>query len=299
MRVLVFGGTGMLGHKLVQHWRGNFEVKATLRDKAVKYLEAGIFNAEEIIESVEVENPASVRNALEISQPQVIVNCVGLIKQLPDAKNVIKSLTVNAIFPHRLAEIAQENNIRLITISTDCVFSGKKGNYDEDDRPDAEDIYGKSKNLGEPVGKNCLTVRTSIIGRELQTAHSLLEWFLSNRRGGKIKGYSKAIYSGFPTIVLAEILAGLMTKYPTLSGLYHVSSEPIDKYSLLCLIRDRYEADIEIEADDTLRINRSLDSTKFRKITGFQPDSWKEMITKMAADPTPYEEIRRKLAGAR
>jgi dTDP-4-dehydrorhamnose reductase len=294
MRILIFGSTGMLGHKLVERWRGKFEVFSTVRSDFSRYESAGLFKKDEIISPVEIENIESVRRAIKISQPDVIVNGVGIIKQLPTSKNVIKTLTVNSIFPHRLAEMALENNARLITISTDCVFNGKRGNYSEEDVSDAEDVYGKSKNLGEVVAENCLTIRTSIIGRELETAHSLVEWFLSNR-GGKVRGFTNAIYSGFPTIVLAEIIADLIVNQPNLSGLYHVSSEPIDKYRLLCLVRDAYHLDIEIEPCDDFRIDRSLNSAKFRQATGFAPESWEEMIKKMADDSFPYERIRKQL----
>ncbi|HEX8371044.1 MAG TPA: SDR family oxidoreductase [Pyrinomonadaceae bacterium] len=294
MRILIFGGTGMLGHKLVQQWRDRFKVYSTVRSDFSKYLKVGLFEKDEVICPVEVEDIESVRDAVKFSQPEVIVNCVGIIKQLPTSKNVIKTLTANSIFPHRLAEIAQENNARLITISTDCVFNGKKGNYGEEDLSDAEDVYGKSKNLGEIVSENCLTLRTSIIGRELETAHSLVEWFLSNR-GGKVRGFTNAIYSGFPTVILAEIIADLIVNHKKLDGLYHVSSEPIDKYRLLCLIRDAYNLDTEIEPFDDFRIDRSLNSAKFRQATGFVPGSWEEMIKKMAVDSFPYEEIRKQL----
>ena len=284
----------MLGHKLVEQWQGKFEVYATVRTDFLRYESAGLFKKDKVICPVEVENIESVRQAIKISQPDVIVNGIGLIKQLPTSKNVIKTLTVNSIFPHRLAEMALENNACLITVSTDCVFNGKRGNYSEEDVSDAEDVYGKSKNLGEVVAENCLTIRTSIIGRELETAHSLVEWFLSNR-GGKVRGFTNAIYSGFPTIVLAEIIADLIVNRQNLSGLYHVSSEPIDKYRLLCLIRDAYNLDVEIEPFDDFKIDRSLNSAKFRRATGFAPESWEEMIKKMAADSFPYERIRKQL----
>ena len=294
MKILIFGGTGMLGHKLVQQWNGKFEAWSTLRSDFSKYSEVGIFQKDKIICPVEVGNTESARQAVKIAQPDVIVNCIGIIKQLPTSKNVIETLTVNSIFPHRLAEIARQNNARLITVSTDCVFNGKKGNYTEEDPSDAEDVYGKSKNLGEIEAENCLTTRTSIIGRELETAHSLVEWFLSNR-GGRVKGFTNAIYTGFPTIVLAGIIADLIVNHKNLSGIYHVSSEPINKYRLLCLIRDAYRLDVEIEPFDDFKIDRSLNSARFRETTGFTPDSWEEMIKKMADDSFPYEEIRKRL----
>jgi dTDP-4-dehydrorhamnose reductase len=294
MRILIFGGTGMLGHKLIQQWRDKFEVFSTVRSDVSKYVKAGLFEKDEVICPVKAEDIDSVRDAVKLARPDVMINCVGIIKQLPTSKNVIQTLTVNSIFPHRLAEIAQESNVRLITVSTDCVFNGKKGNYTEEDASDAEDVYGKSKNLGEIEAENCLTIRTSIIGRELETAHSLVEWFLSNR-GGRVRGFTNAIYTGFPTIVLAGIIADLIVDYKNLSGLYHVSSESIDKYRLLCLIRDAYRLDVEIEPFDDFRIDRSLDSSKFRAATGFVPESWEKMVGKMAEDAFPYEKIRKQL----
>ncbi len=286
----------MLGHKLVEHWRDEFKVYATVRGDFSKYLELGIFEKDRVISPVEVEDIESVRAAIKFSQPDVIINCVGIIKQLPTSKNVIKTLTVNSIFPHRLAEIVQEekSEARLISISTDCVFNGRKGNYTEEDVSDAEDVYGKSKNLGEIVSENCLTIRTSIIGRELETVHSLVEWFLSNR-GGKVRGFTNAVYSGFPTVVLAGIIADLLVNHKDLSGLYHVSSEPIDKYRLLCLVREAYNLDVEIEPFDDFNIDRSLNSDRFRAATGFVPDTWEKMIKKMAGDSFPYEAVRKRL----
>jgi dTDP-4-dehydrorhamnose reductase len=292
MRILIIGGGGMLGHKLVQAWQGRFDVWTTLKGSFEEYQGFGIFDKAKTLEQVDAENFETVERALEKVQPQVIFNAVGIIKQLPSSKNVIKTLTINSIFPHRLAESAEKIDARLINISTDCVFDGKKGNYKETDISDATDVYGKSKNLGEATGKNCLTLRTSIIGRELRTSHSLVEWFLSNR-GKTVKGYVNAVYTGFPTIVLADIIADLIERHKNLSGLYHVSAAPINKYELLKLIKEAYLADIEIEPFEDFRIDRSLDSTKFRNETGFYPASWPEMIKRMAGDPTPYDDWRK------
>ena len=292
MRILIIGGSGMLGHKLVQVWKGRFEVFTTLKNGFQEYERFGIFEKARTLEYVDAERFESVGQAIEKVRPEVIFNAVGIIKQLPSSKNVIKTLTINSIFPHRLAEIAEKIEARLINISTDCVFDGKKGNYKEDDISNATDVYGKSKNLGEVTGKNCLTLRTSIIGRELQTEHSLIEWFLSNR-GKKVKGYVNAIYTGFPTIVLADIIADLIENYKDLSGLYHVSAGPINKYELLKLLNDAYRANAEIEPFEEFQIDRSLDSNRFRNLTGFYPASWPEMIKRMAEDPTPYDEWRK------
>ncbi len=282
----------MLGHKLVQEWKVRFDLWTTLKGRFEDYERFGIFDKEKTIGLVDAEKFETVESAVKKVQPEVIFNAVGIIKQLESSKNVIKTLTINSIFPHRLAELAEKCNSRLINISTDCVFDGKKGNYIEEDISNATDVYGKSKNLGEIVHENCLTLRTSIIGRELYTNHSLVEWFLSNR-GTKVKGFLNAVYSGFPTIVLAGIIADLIEKRKDLSGLYHVSAEPINKYELLKLINEAYEARIEIEPFEDFRIDRSLDSTKFKNETGFQTASWREMIKLMADDRTPYDEWRK------
>jgi dTDP-4-dehydrorhamnose reductase len=288
MKTLILGGGGMLGHKLVQCWRERFDVWSTVRADQKKYHRYEFFDRERIIEGVEVENLQTVEKVIEETRPDVIVNAIGIIKQLPSAKNVIKTLQINSIFPHQLAELGEKYRARLITISTDCVFSGLKGHYTENDLSDAQDLYGKSKNLGEVTGEHCLTLRTSIIGRELDGAHSLVEWFLSNQ-GETVKGYTNAIYTGFPTLVLADIIADLIENHPNLNGLFQVSSDPINKYELLKLIRDAYRADIRIEPFEEFKIDRSLDSTKFRNAVGFKPLQWHRMVEMMAADNEIYK----------
>lgn len=288
MKILILGGGGMLGHKLIQCWQNKYDVWSTIRTDYTKYQRFEFFNQNRIVENVEVENLQSIERTIREIQPNVIVNAVGIIKQLPSAKNVIKTLQINSIFPHQLAELGEKYGARLITISTDCVFSGSKGDYTEADMTDAQDLYGKSKNLGEVTSENCLTLRTSIIGRELDGAHSLVEWFLSNQ-GETVKGYVKAIYTGFPTVVFADIIADLIENHPHLSGLYQVSSEPINKYELLKLIRDAYQADIRIEPFEGFVIDRSLDSTKFRNAVGFKPLEWRKMVEMMADDNAIYK----------
>ena len=288
MKVLVIGGTGMLGHKVVQVLSRRFDVTCTIRSSFASVEHLGIFARESTIEGIDVEDIRSVANAIEYSKPDVVINCVGVIKQLPTSKDVVKTLTINSIFPHRLAKFAEEFGFRLITISTDCVFAGTKGNYSEDDPADALDLYGRSKQLGEVCDDRNLTMRTSIIGREIGSSHSLIDWFLS--QGGPVKGYVNAIYSGFPTVILSELIATIISEYPDLKGLYHVSSEPINKFDLLMLVKNRLGLDIEIEKFTDFTIDRSLDSTKFRAATGFAPLPWPEMVDRMFSDPTPYDD---------
>lgn len=294
MRILIFGGNGMLGHKLVQVLGRDSEVWSTFRssfDAVPK--EVGLFDEQQSIGNLDIEDASGIRGAIIESRPDVVINAVGIVKQIPSSKDTIRTLTVNSIFPHRLNELADEFGFRLICISTDCVFDGDKGNYSEADVPNARDLYGKSKNLGEVLSERCLTLRTSIIGRELQTSHSLVEWFLSNE-GESVKGFANAIYSGFPTVVLAGIIRNLIFEHPDLSGLFHVSSDAINKFDLLKLLKDVYRANIVIERDEEFRIDRSLNSQRFRDLTGFVPASWEMMVEEMAKDPTPYEIWRKR-----
>lgn len=281
----------MLGHQLIRSWQKRFDVWTTIRGKFSQFESYGFYQKEQTFDLVEAEKIGTVAKIVGEIRPQVIFNAVGIVKQVPTAKNIIRMLMINSIFPHQLAEIAGKYNIRLINISTDCVFDGKKGSYTEEDLPNATDLYGKSKNLGEVIQKNCLTIRTSIIGRELRSSHSLVEWFLSNR-GRSVKGFRRAIYSGFPTCVLADIIGDLIEKFPDLDGLYHLSSEPINKYELLKIIKEEFGVGVEIEPYDDFVIDRSLDSTKFRRLTGFQPLDWRTMVRQMARDWKLYEDWR-------
>ena len=291
-RILVIGGNGMLGHKLVQQLSDRFEIYTTLRRSFETIEKYRLIQRERTIESVNVNSDADLARAFDRSRPDVVINAVGVIKQMPASTDVITTLKVNSILPHRLRQMSTEYGFRLILVSTDCVFAGDKGNYSEEDKADALDVYGSSKRLGEVIADRCLTIRTSIIGRELLTNHSLIEWFLSNR-GGRIKGFTRAIYSGFPTVVFADIISDLLTKHPDLEGLYHISSEPIDKFRLLSMVNRVYKAGIEIEPDESLVIDRSLDSSRFRAATDFVPSDWETMIDRMKSDPTPYDRWRK------
>lgn len=291
MRVLILGGTGMLGHQLWQILRPQFDTWATLRTDFQAVAKYDLFDPQYIINHVDAFDLDSVARAISTVQPSIVINCVGIIKQLPTAKDPITSLVINALFPHKLARLCQVAQARLIHISTDCVFSGRKGMYTEDDVSDAEDLYGRTKFLGEISGPGCLTLRTSIIGRELQTTSGLVEWFLSNRNGA-VRGYTQAIYSGFPTIVLARLIVNIIEHNQDLEGIYQVSSEPITKYDLLQLMREAYDIPIQIEPSSDVQIDRSLDSSRFRALTGFVPLPWSAMIQEMAQDPSPYEDWR-------
>jgi len=270
----------MLGHQLLKQLGPTHEVRVTLRRPVSEYASLGIFNESNAYGEIDVRDFARVARVHAVFAPQAVVNAVGIVKQRPDAKDNITSIEVNALFPHRLAELCVASGTQLVHMSTDCVFSGKKGGYSEDDLPDAEDLYGRSKLLGEVSGARCLSLRTSIIGRELGRKTGLLEWFLAQR--GTVRGYRNAIFSGFTTIEMARIIEKVIVRQGESSGLYHVSSERISKHDLLVRIRDRLGLETKIQPDDDFRCDRSLDSSRFRTAFTYSAPSWAEMIDELA-----------------
>ena len=287
-RILILGAGGMLGHKLCQLYRQGYDVYYTARADFESYQKYGIFEKEKMINNIDILDFDKLISVFHQVKPQIVINCIGIIKQLKEAKDPMASIKVNSLFPHQLAHICNACGATMFHISTDCVFNGKKGMYTEMDPSDSEDLYGRTKFIGEVHQEGCLTIRTSIIGRELSTKSGLVEWFLSNR-GKKVKGFKKAIYTGFTTIALANIIKNIIDNFPDLNGLYQVSSEPIDKFSLLNMIKEKLKLDVEIEPETQTSIDRSLDGSLFRKTTGLTPPSWENMIEEMAQDKTPYD----------
>lgn len=291
-RLLIMGGGGMLGHKLWQVAQARVETWATVRRITPALTSLGLGAPNRTIVDVDVRQPDSIVAALDRARPEAVVNCVGVVKQLAAAKDPVESIAINALYPHLLARACATRGIRLVHISTDCVFDGARGGYTENHVPNAGDLYGRSKALGEPTGPGALTVRTSIIGRELGGTSGLVEWFLS-RRGETADGYRRAVFSGFTTLALADVLLDILARHPALTGLYHVSADPIDKLSLLRALNDAFAVGVTINPKDDPAIDRSLDSTRFRAATGLVPPSWASMVAGLAADPTPYESVRR------
>ena len=290
--MLIIGGSGMLGHKLWQTFRDRFDTYATFRQGPAAYERFGIFDPARSVGHVSAEDFDSVVRAFARVRPEAVVNCVGIVKQDAAARDALTSSGGNALFPHRRAHRCRASGARLVPLSTDCVFTGRKGNYSEADAPDAEDLYGRSKLLGEVDYEDCLTVRTSMIGRELAGAHGLVEWFLS-QRGRRVRGFRRAVFSGFTTEALSGLIADVLEGHAGLRGVWHVAAEPINKFDLLSLVRETYGLDIEIEPDETFVCDRSLDASRFRGATGLTPPAWPEMIGRLRADTTRYEEFRR------
>lgn len=270
----------MLGHAVYRLFAGSdgFVAHGTLRSGAALSRIDPSLHANLHV-GIDVENVDALAAILGTIRPTAVINCVGLVKQLADASDPLQAIPINAILPHRLARLCGLAGARLIQVSTDCVFSGDKGGYSEADQPDARDLYGRSKLLGEVDYPNAITLRTSIIGPELSGAHGLIGWFLS--QAGPVRGYAKAIFSGLPTVELARVIRDFVLPQPELRGVYHVSAAPIDKLALLRLVAAEYGHGIGIEPDEKVKIDRSLDSTRFRTATGYEPPEWQDLIAQM------------------
>jgi dTDP-4-dehydrorhamnose reductase len=284
----------MLGHKVLQRLSTDHEVIGTLRRSRAEdpYRRIPFLQADGVVDGVDASDFDGLTDLLDRTRPDVVVNCVGVIKQRAAATSPVPSITINSLLPHVLADRCEALGARLIHFSTDCVFNGRRGGYTEGDVSDAEDLYGRTKFLGEVAGRPvAVTLRTSIVGRELTHFRSLVEWFLA-QEGGTVGGYRRALYSGVTTGVMADVVAGLITDHPGLSGLYQVAGPWIDKFDLLGLVRDAFDVDVEIVPDDRVVVDRTMHGGRFREETGIVIPSWKEMIGDMAGDPTPYEEWR-------
>lgn len=279
MRILIIGGDGMLGHQLLIWLQQRHEVRVTLRQDLAAYQTYGLFTARNAYNGIDVRSLERLVEVLVDFRPEAVINCAGIVKQRPVAKEHIPSIEINALFPHRLSLLCNGIGARLVHLSTDCVFSGRKGNYKESDLSDAEDLYGKTKFLGEVHDDHCLTLRTSIIGRELANKKSLLEWCLAQK--GIIKGFKNAIYTGFTTLEMSRIIETLLVNYPEASGVYQVSSDPISKYDLLLLFQKIFDLNIKVEPDHVFYCDRSLDSIRFRQHFNYTPPAWETMIEEL------------------
>jgi dTDP-4-dehydrorhamnose reductase len=274
-KILILGASGMLGHVLFTELQKQHNVFGTVRSK----LNLPFSNDRGLIPDINIEDLSGLEHIIKILSPDIVINCVGIIKQLQESKNKIVSIEINSLFPHKLAEICERNQARVIHFSTDCVFTGDKGNYNESDLADARDTYGLTKYMGEIDYPHSLTLRTSIIGHELNSSVSLLDWFLSQDKA--CNGFTKAIFSGFPTITVAKFLNNYVFPNDDLHGIYNFSSSPINKFELLEKVKKQYGKNIQINPSEQLKIDRSLDSTKLNVLTGFNPPSWDEMILDM------------------
>jgi len=292
-KILILGGAGTLGHKLWQVLPSKFpDTFVSIRKNREFYAKTGLFTGSKVIDGLDLRDFTRLNSVLDELKPSVIVNCAGVTLRSKEALDKNSAISINALLPHRLADWCSRSGARLIHFSTVCVYDGKTGGYTEESLPDARDLYGTTKALGDVNASFALTLRSSFIGREIFGGTELLEWFLA-QKGKKIKGFTKALFTGLTTNKLAELVGDLLEKHPALSGLYHVSSETVSKYELLLLMKEAYKLDVEIEPEAGFEMKRDLDGRRFEKAAGFSCPPWKVMMAEMAADTTPYGEWRK------
>jgi dTDP-4-dehydrorhamnose reductase len=271
----------MLGHQLLKSWQSLQDLRVTLRGSADKYGQYGLFTGDNAFFGVDVLDFDSISAAVHAFKPEAIVNAVGIVKQRSEASDAILSIEVNSLLPHRLSQLCSETGARLVHLSTDCVFSGSKGMYTEEDLEDARDLYGRSKLLGEVGDKSSVTLRSSIIGMELSRNKSLIEWFLAQR--GEVSGFTRAIYSGFTTVEMARIINKVLTEHPDLHGVWQVASDPIDKFSLLEILQNQLgDGRRTLTRNDDFVCDRSLNGQRFSKRVGYETPSWETMLEELA-----------------
>jgi dTDP-4-dehydrorhamnose reductase len=291
-RILILGGGGTLGHKLWQFMSAKYpDIYVTLRKSKAHYEKCGLFKSPKVVDGLDLRDFARLKIVLDEIRPSIIVNCAGVTLRSREAEDKLSNIAINALLPHIIVAWCIKNSARLIHFSTVCVFDGRIGNYDEDSPPDARDLYGITKMLGDVQAPCALTLRSSFIGREIFDGTELLEWFLA-QNGKHVKGFCKALFTGLTTNRLAALVGELIEQFPGLNGLYHVTSETCSKYELLNLMKEAYKMVVEIEPDDTFECRRNLNGDKFIDATGFKCPSWRQMMFDMAADHTPYEQWR-------
>jgi len=280
----------MLGHKVAQVAARDLEVYATVRAMQPGLAPLLGLDADHLLIHPDVS--AGIDALLDRVRPTAIVNCTGVLPPVSGTLDPAEATAVNSQAPHRMASAARARGMRLIHVSTDAVFDGRRGNYTEDDAPDATDLYGRSKALGEVEDEGQLTIRTSLVGRQLRGSRGLLEWFLSHR-GKTVQGYRAMRFSGLSTPAMGRAIVTLITEHPALTGTFHVGGDPISKYDLLLLLNEAFDAGVTIVPTDGLRIDRSLDSARFAALAGAAP-SWPRMLEELADDQTPYDEWRQR-----
>lgn len=278
MKILVLGATGLLGNAVfrVLSELGNHSVFGTIRNfESRKVFISELSNQLQVVDDLRDEG--QIIKLLNTINPDVIVNCTSLSKELHS--DPMQVMSFFSVLPRRLAHLCRLRQVRLIQIGTDCVFSGSRGGYTEDDLTDATDPYGTAKFLGEVEGRGMITLRTSMIGPAIFSRNGLLDWFLSQK--GECIGYKKAIFSGFPTVVLAQIIRDVILPRPELEGIFHLATSPISKFDLLHLIAQRYNHSTHVVPDDKFVIDRSLSAARFKRITGYVAPEWPKLIDTM------------------
>lgn len=279
MRVLILGADGMIGHKMAQTF-AKYPIDLGLNSRYNSKFIRKIFPKASIFEYD--LNKKKIEQLLNYYNPEFIINAVGITIRR-GACGDQKTNYINAILPREIDTWCMSNNKKQIHFSTDCVFSGKKGNYSDFDLTDADDSYGKTKGLGEINSDNTLTIRSSMIGRELFNNTELLEWVVKHKNQ-KINGFDNAVYSGVTTLWMSKTVYKIIKNLPKLSGIWNVSSRPISKYELIKKINDQFMLNIDIVRDSSFYSNKSLNSNRFFSETNFEIPNWDDMLSELYRD---------------
>ena len=290
--ILIIGSSGMLGGAILRYLSETGVYNLFALSRSLVYSNSFSDPSIKFIQLSNFEDHVKLQSIINRIKPDIVINCAGLIKQISQSVSSSQMISINSTFPHVLATLCDQFDIRFIHFSTDCVFSGAKSSaYVETDPSDANDLYGKSKYLGEctnSIYKNSLTLRTSIIGHGIVPNNSLIDWFLSCDPSTSISGFKNAIFSGLPTVEIASILHNYVLRCEKhLSGLFHLSAAPISKYKLLSLVADIYSFPVDIIPTPTPVINRALCSHLFASSTGYTAPSWATLIYNMRASYEP------------
>jgi dTDP-4-dehydrorhamnose reductase len=281
-RVLVLGASGMLGHESIRVLAPDMEVWGACRDPGA-LPDLGI-PKRRLLGGLDAARPDDLEAMVQAARPDLVVNAVGIVKQREEAGDAIPTITANSLWPHAVARACAAHGARMVQVSTDCVFSGARGGYTEDDVPDEPGLYGRSKLLGEiATAPHVVTLRTSIVGWQIGRPTGLFGWFAAHR-DEPLRGYRRAIFSGLTTRALTEMIRDTVLRDPALSGLWHVSADPIDKHSLLTRLADHLGWNVDITPVDEPVIDRSLDSTRLRERTGWAPATWDDMLAALARE---------------
>ena len=285
MKILILGGNGMIGHKMYQTIsKIHKDTWVTLRKSLTSYSYSEIYNPEKVIDNIDLINFQTISNQLNKINPDIVVNACGITIRRGIETLKSNSIILNSALPHFLNEWVTSNNKRLIHFSTDCVFTGAKGDYIDNDNKDAYDLYGSTKSMGEVIdSKYAITLRGSMIGSELENKTELFEWFLK-QKNKKIKGFNKVIYSGITTTKMAEIVLKLIDQFPNLSGVYNISSKPISKFELLKLWNNLFDINANIEIDNSYTSNKNLISDNFYRTISMEQPDWVELSSQLNID---------------
>lgn len=279
MKILILGADGMVGHKIAKSFsNSDFDLCLNSRSRS-QYIKKYFPNS--IVSNFDF-NKQKIENLLNKFMPNYVINAVGVTIRRGASDNK-ETNYINSQLPKKIDLWCMENQKNQILFSTDCVFSGDKGNYKDFDLPDSNDYYGKSKGKGEIDSLHTITLRSSMIGREIYNKSELLEWVISNK-SKQIKGYYNVIYSGVTTLWMSKVLIEIIKNYPNLHGIYNISSPPISKFELITKINHYFKLNIDIVKDYSYSSNKSLNSDRFFSKTKFKKPNWDEMLLNLYLD---------------